>query len=58
MRCWPSRRPGLPTIVENAPPAARVCREEVFGPVVTVTPFDTDDEAIAEANDTPTASTR
>jgi len=43
----------LPTIVENAPPAARVCREEVFGPVVTVTPFDTDDEAIAQANDTP-----
>jgi len=43
----------LPTIVENAPPAARVCREEVFGPVVTVTPFDTDDEAIEAANDTP-----
>jgi aminomuconate-semialdehyde/2-hydroxymuconate-6-semialdehyde dehydrogenase len=43
----------LPTIVENAPPTARVCREEVFGPVVTVTPFDTDDEAIAQANDTP-----
>ena len=43
----------LPTIVENAPPTARVCREEVFGPVVTVTPFDTDEEAIAQANDTP-----
>jgi aminomuconate-semialdehyde/2-hydroxymuconate-6-semialdehyde dehydrogenase len=43
----------LPTIVENAPPAARVRREEVFGPVVTVTPFDTDDEAVAQANDTP-----
>jgi aminomuconate-semialdehyde/2-hydroxymuconate-6-semialdehyde dehydrogenase len=23
----------LPTVVENAPPAARICREEVFGPV-------------------------
>jgi aminomuconate-semialdehyde/2-hydroxymuconate-6-semialdehyde dehydrogenase len=43
----------LPTIVENAPPTARVCREEVFGPVVTVTPFDTDEEAIGQANDTP-----
>ena len=42
-----------PTIVVDAPPTARVCREEVFGPVVTVTPFDTDDEAIAQANDTP-----
>src|SRR5258708_39153958 len=43
----------LPTIVENAPPTARVCREEVFGPVVTVTPFDTDEEAIGPAHDTP-----
>jgi aminomuconate-semialdehyde/2-hydroxymuconate-6-semialdehyde dehydrogenase len=43
----------LPTIVENAPPTARVCRDEVFGPVVTVTAFDTDSEAIAQANDTP-----
>ena len=42
----------LPTVVENAPPTARICREEVFGPVVTITPFDTDDEAIALANDT------
>ncbi len=42
----------LPTVVENAPPTARVCREEVFGPVVTITPFDTDDEAVARANDT------
>jgi aminomuconate-semialdehyde/2-hydroxymuconate-6-semialdehyde dehydrogenase len=42
----------LPTIVEGAPPTARVCREEVFGPVVTVSAFDTDDEAIGLANDT------
>jgi len=42
----------LPTVVENAPPTARICREEVFGPVVTITPFDTDEEAIAQANDT------
>ena len=43
----------LPTIVEDAPPTARICREEVFGPVVTVAPFGTDEEAIAAANDTP-----
>ena len=43
----------LPTVVENAPPTARVCREEIFGPVVTITPFDTDSEAIGLANDTP-----
>ena len=42
----------LPTVVENAPPDARVCREEVFGPVVTITAFDTDEEAVRSANDT------
>ena len=34
---------------DNAP---RICREEVFGPVAVVIPFDSDDEAIALANDT------
>ena len=43
----------LPTVVENAPPTVRICREEVFGPVVTITPFDTDEEAIRSANNTP-----
>jgi aminomuconate-semialdehyde/2-hydroxymuconate-6-semialdehyde dehydrogenase len=42
----------LPTVVENAPATARVYCEEVFGPVVTIMPFDTDAEAIALANDT------
>ena len=41
-----------PAIVADATPADRVFREEVFGPVVTVTPFDTEDEAAALANDT------
>jgi aminomuconate-semialdehyde/2-hydroxymuconate-6-semialdehyde dehydrogenase len=42
----------LPTVVEGAPPQARVCRDEVFGPVVTIAPFGTGDEAVALANDT------
>jgi aldehyde dehydrogenase (NAD+)/betaine-aldehyde dehydrogenase len=40
-----------PTVV-RADPAARVCREEVFGPFVTVTTFADDDEAIGIANAT------
>ena len=31
----------------------RVAREEIFGPVLTVTEFDDEDEAIAIANDSP-----
>jgi acyl-CoA reductase-like NAD-dependent aldehyde dehydrogenase len=38
-----------PTVV-RAEPSARVCREEVFGPFVTVTTFRTDEEAVAIAN--------
>jgi gamma-glutamyl-gamma-aminobutyraldehyde dehydrogenase len=41
-----------PAIVADARPEDRVFREEVFGPVVTVTPFDTEAEAIALANGT------
>ena len=33
---------------DNSP---RICREEIFGPVGVVIPFDSDDEAIALAND-------
>lgn len=41
-----------PTVIVDAPPAARVCREEIFGPVVVVQPFDTEEEVVAIANDT------
>lgn len=41
-----------PTIIVDAPPAARVCREEIFGPVVVVQPFDTEEEVVRVANDT------
>jgi aminomuconate-semialdehyde/2-hydroxymuconate-6-semialdehyde dehydrogenase len=40
-----------PTIIVDAPLTARVCREEVFGPVVVVHPFDTEEEGVALAND-------
>lgn len=42
-----------PTVVVDAPAEARVCREEVFGPVVVVHPFDTEAQGVAAANDTP-----
>ena len=41
-----------PTVITNATPDLKVCAQEVFGPVVTVTAYDTLDEAIALANDT------
>jgi aminomuconate-semialdehyde/2-hydroxymuconate-6-semialdehyde dehydrogenase len=42
-----------PTVVVDAPEDSRLCREEIFGPVVTVAPFDSEDEAVGLANDTP-----
>lgn len=42
-----------PTIFRNAPPTARIVREEIFGPVVVVDTFETEDEALRKANDTP-----
>jgi aminomuconate-semialdehyde/2-hydroxymuconate-6-semialdehyde dehydrogenase len=39
-----------PTIISGLAPTCRVMQEEIFGPVVTVTPFETADEAIAIAN--------
>ncbi|MRG95187.1 aldehyde dehydrogenase family protein [Polyangium spumosum] len=41
-----------PTIFVDVKPTMRIAREEIFGPVLTVTPFDTEEEAIALANDT------
>jgi len=41
-----------PTLVTGVAPDHRLFREEVFGPVLAVTPFDTDEEAIALANGT------
>ncbi|MDA5110463.1 aldehyde dehydrogenase [Brevibacillus thermoruber] len=41
-----------PTIITGVDRSCRVVREEIFGPVVTVTPFDTEEEVIEQANDT------
>ncbi|HYF54149.1 MAG TPA: aldehyde dehydrogenase family protein [Salinarimonas sp.] len=42
-----------PTILDHVSPEVAIAREEVFGPVVAVTTFDDEDEAIALANDSP-----
>ena len=42
-----------PTVLAPVPPEHPAYTEEVFGPVVTVTPFEDEAEAIALANDTP-----
>jgi succinate-semialdehyde dehydrogenase/glutarate-semialdehyde dehydrogenase len=41
-----------PTLLAGVAPGMAVCREETFGPVVALYPFDTDGEAVAAANDT------
>jgi aminomuconate-semialdehyde/2-hydroxymuconate-6-semialdehyde dehydrogenase len=40
----------LPTVIEGLPASCRTNLEEIFGPVVTIMPFDTEEEAIANAN--------
>ncbi|MCK1605902.1 NAD-dependent succinate-semialdehyde dehydrogenase [Bradyrhizobium sp. 166] len=48
-------RPGFfwkPTILSNVHPDSRVLHEEPFGPILTVEPFDTIEEAIEKANAT------
>jgi len=52
----PAGGPGLfiePTIFTGVTNDMRIAREEVFGPVLSVIPFETEDEAIAIANDSP-----
>ncbi len=38
-----------PTLFVDVDPDARIAQEEIFGPVVTVLPFDDDDDAVAVA---------
>ncbi|MCA1715124.1 MAG: aldehyde dehydrogenase family protein, partial [Gammaproteobacteria bacterium] len=47
------QRPGwfvTPTVIEGLGPDCASNREEIFGPVVTLQPFDSDDEALRLAN--------
>jgi 5-carboxymethyl-2-hydroxymuconic-semialdehyde dehydrogenase len=39
-----------PTVFADVAPSARIFQEEIFGPVVAITPFDTDEEALELAN--------
>ena len=41
-----------PTVVTGLPVSCRTNREEIFGPVITITPFDSEEEVIGYANDT------
>lgn len=42
-----------PTIIEGLPADCRTNQEEIFGPVVTIMPFDTEAEVLGYANDIP-----
>ena len=42
-----------PTVFRNAPAQARIVREEIFGPVLVVDTFESENEALRKANDTP-----
>jgi aldehyde dehydrogenase (NAD+) len=56
----PGRPSGLPqgwyvrpTVFGDVTPRMRIAREEIFGPVLSILAYDTEDEAVAIANDTP-----
>jgi acyl-CoA reductase-like NAD-dependent aldehyde dehydrogenase len=40
-----------PTVLADATPGMRIMREETFGPVLPVTPFESDEDAVRLAND-------
>jgi acyl-CoA reductase-like NAD-dependent aldehyde dehydrogenase len=42
-----------PTVFVDVPPDSALFREEIFGPVLVVTPYDSEEEAVALANDSP-----
>ena len=42
-----------PTVFSNVTNDMTIAREEIFGPVLSIIPYDTEEEAIAIANDTP-----
>ncbi|MFN4164314.1 MAG: aldehyde dehydrogenase family protein [Ferrovibrio sp.] len=42
-----------PTVFGDVTPQMRIAREEIFGPVLSIISYDTEDEAVEIANDTP-----
>jgi acyl-CoA reductase-like NAD-dependent aldehyde dehydrogenase len=42
-----------PIIFGDCQDGMRIAREEIFGPVMCILPFDTEDEVVARANETP-----
>ena len=42
-----------PTVFGHVAPQMRIAREEIFGPVLSIISYDTEDEAVEIANDTP-----
>jgi aldehyde dehydrogenase (NAD+) len=40
-----------PTLVVDADPDSRIAQQEVFGPVLTIIPYEDDDDAVRIAND-------
>jgi betaine-aldehyde dehydrogenase len=60
LACGGGRAPGFergwwvqPTIFHGVDNSARIAREEIFGPVAVVLPFDDEQDALRIANDTP-----
>ena len=51
-RRWPKAAYIEPTIFVDVDPKARIAQEEIFGPVLSVIPFDSEEDAIRIANDT------
>jgi len=43
----------FPTVIDGLEATARLCREEVFGPVLVALPFDSEDDLAHQANSTP-----
>ncbi|CAN5265228.1 NAD-dependent succinate-semialdehyde dehydrogenase [soil metagenome] len=46
-----------PTVLTDAPADAEIARSEIFGPVAVISAFDTEDEAVDRANDSPVGLT-
>ena len=42
-----------PTVFADVTPGMRIAREEIFGPVLSIMPYDGESDVVAEANNTP-----